>query len=196
MTASSKFVLENEKIMASIKSLADGVAVKKISAGLMLAQCYNSETDSENDDDGENSNGSRGMKLGMFIYDDPAESNLRNNNLTQFADFPLPPADLQNIIDKTAAYVLKNGTEFEEILRTKNDTRFSFLSQTDEYHRYYIYKVTGVIYPMSTNTNASAATTTTTIAPLIKKTTSVTPASKSKSSEPKISSISKCATLQ
>lgn len=68
MTASSKFVLENEKIMASIKSLADGVAVKKISTGLMLAQCYNSDTDSENDDEDENSNGSRSMKLSMLQY--------------------------------------------------------------------------------------------------------------------------------
>lgn len=192
MTASSKFVLENEKIMASIKSLADGVAVKKISTGLMLAQCYNSDTDSENGDDDENSNSSRGMKLSMLKYfDDSTESNLLNFNLTQFADFPLPPADLQNIIDKTAAYVLKNGTEFEEILRTKNDTRFSFLSQTDEFHRYYIYKVTGVIYPVSTNTNVSAAATTTNITPLSKHTTSVTLASKSKFSEPKSTSISK-----
>lgn len=66
------------------------------------------------------------------------------------SDFPIPHPDLQNIIDKTAAYVLKNGREFEDILRTKNDARFSFLSPTDEYHRYYIYKVSGVIYPTST----------------------------------------------
>lgn len=60
-------------------------------------------------------------------------------------DLPIPPADLQNIIDKTAAYVLKNGKEFEDILRTKNDPRFSFLSTTDINHRYYVYKVTGMV---------------------------------------------------
>lgn len=60
-------------------------------------------------------------------------------------DLPTPPADLQNIIDKTAAYVLKNGKEFEDILRTKNDPRFSFLCASDINYRYYIYKVTGVV---------------------------------------------------
>lgn len=68
----------------------------------------------------------------------------------EILDFPIPHPDLQNIIDKTAAYVLKNGREFEDILRTKNDARFSFLSPADEYHRYYIYKVSGVIYPTTT----------------------------------------------
>lgn len=60
--------------------------------------------------------------------------------------------DLLHIIDKTAAYVLKNGKEFEDILRTKNDPRFSFLCSSDEFHRYYIYKVTGIIYPGNTET--------------------------------------------
>lgn len=71
----------------------------------------------------------------------------------EILDFAIPHPDLQNIIDKTAAYVLKNGREFEDILRTKNDARFSFLSPHDEYHRYYIYKVSGVIYPTTTNTS-------------------------------------------
>lgn len=51
------------------------------------------------------------------------------------------------IIEKTAAYVLKNGKEFEEILRIKNDQRFTFLQYTDKYYKYYTYKVTGVICP-------------------------------------------------
>lgn len=42
--------LAHEKIKASIQSKAEGVEINKISTGLMLAQCYNSE--SESDDDG------------------------------------------------------------------------------------------------------------------------------------------------
>lgn len=60
-------------------------------------------------------------------------------------DFPVPEPELRNIIDKTAAYVLKNGKEFEEILRTKNDERFAFLKYTDKHYRYYVHKVTGAI---------------------------------------------------
>lgn len=57
----------------------------------------------------------------------------------------MPEPELRNIIDKTAAYVLKNGKEFEEILRTKNDERFAFLKYTDKHYRYYVHKVTGAI---------------------------------------------------
>lgn len=57
----------------------------------------------------------------------------------------MPEPELRNIIDKTAAYVLKNGKEFEEILRTKNDERFAFLKYTDQHYRYYVHKVTGAI---------------------------------------------------
>lgn len=42
--------LDHEKLKATIQSKAEGVEIKKISTGLMLAQCYNS--DSESDDDG------------------------------------------------------------------------------------------------------------------------------------------------
>lgn len=64
-----------------------------------------------------------------------------------YSGIPYPPPDLKVIIDKTAAYVLKNGKEFEDILRTKNDERFTFLQYTDQYYKYYTYKVTGVICP-------------------------------------------------
>lgn len=64
-----------------------------------------------------------------------------------YSGIPCPPSDLKIIIDKTAAYVLKNGKEFEDILRTKNDERFTFLQYTDQYYKYYTYKVTGVICP-------------------------------------------------
>ncbi|XP_055693499.1 protein suppressor of white apricot isoform X2 [Lutzomyia longipalpis] len=114
---------DNERV--DFKRKAESVEVKKISTGLMLAQCYNS--DSEEDED--SNSGNSLFKL----------------------DLPVPPDGLQHIIDKTAAYVAKNGKDFEDILRTKQDPRFSFLDESSEYHRYYIYKVTGSIYLPSTS---------------------------------------------
>lgn len=110
------------------------VEVKKISNALMLAQCYNSDTEEDNDDD--------------EIAKCSAPSPVTASHIVETqmpADIPIPPAELKNIIDKTAAYVLKNGKEFEEILRTKNDQRFSFLTYTDRFNRYYVFKVTGAM---------------------------------------------------
>lgn len=122
------------------------VEVKKISTGLMLAQYYNSDSDSENDA-GQDSNSNPSLKPTINENDDSQSS----QPLTSQDDTPIPegilcpPTELRTIIDKTAAYVLKNGKEFEHILRTKSDQRFSFLQYTDQYHKYYIYKVTGVV---------------------------------------------------
>ncbi|XP_043949657.1 protein suppressor of white apricot isoform X2 [Drosophila biarmipes] len=56
--------------------------------------------------------------------------------------FPVPEESLRHIIDKTATYVIKNGRQFEETLRTKSVERFSFLLPANEYYAYYLYKVT------------------------------------------------------
>lgn len=55
----------------------------------------------------------------------------------------IPPSEIQNIIEKVASYVAKNGDEFEEIManRTKDDPRFSFLEKTNEFHSYYLHKL-------------------------------------------------------
>lgn len=111
----------------------------------MLAQYYNSDSESDQDEDvGDNSNSN------------PILSSLKGAKVEPSGDDaiddkPVPPGILcpseeqRIIIDKTAAYVLKNGKDFEEILRTKNDQRFTFLQYTDPYHKYYIYKVTGAV---------------------------------------------------
>ncbi|XP_017067592.1 protein suppressor of white apricot isoform X2 [Drosophila eugracilis] len=57
--------------------------------------------------------------------------------------FPVPEESLRHIIDKTATYVIKNGRQFEETLRTKSVERFSFLLPANEFYAYYLYKVTG-----------------------------------------------------
>lgn len=132
----------------------------------MLAQYYNSDSESdENEDVGENSNSN------------PILSSLRNTKSEKTGDdaiddkpvppgIPSPPEEQRIIIDKTAAYVLKNGKDFEEILRTKNDQRFTFLQYTDPYHKYYIYKVTGAVCADVANvkaTNRNEMTTETTV---------------------------------
>lgn len=54
-----------------------------------------------------------------------------------------PPPDMQPIIDKTAAYVAKNGPSFEKTVLEKHvgDPRFDFLSPWSRYHSYYQAKV-------------------------------------------------------
>ncbi|RVE49118.1 hypothetical protein evm_006239 [Chilo suppressalis] len=48
-----------------------------------------------------------------------------------------PPEDVQVVIDKMAAYVARNGDEFADIVRAKNDPRFTFLEPANVYHPYY-----------------------------------------------------------
>ncbi|KAJ9589623.1 hypothetical protein L9F63_017208, partial [Diploptera punctata] len=56
-------------------------------------------------------------------------------------NFILPPRDVQLIIDKMASYVAKNGRDFESIVRSKGDSRFSFLDANHAYFAYYQHKV-------------------------------------------------------
>ncbi|GLV36705.1 suppressor of white-apricot [Carabus blaptoides fortunei] len=53
----------------------------------------------------------------------------------------IPPAETQQIIDKMASYVTKNGSDFEAIVSSKGDPRFVFLQSTHEFHPYYKYKL-------------------------------------------------------
>lgn len=48
-----------------------------------------------------------------------------------------PPDDVQIVIDKMASYVARNGDEFADIVRAKNDPRFTFLEPDNIYHAYY-----------------------------------------------------------
>lgn len=53
----------------------------------------------------------------------------------------IPPAETQQIIDKMASYVTKNGSDFEAIVSSKGDPRFVFLQPTHVFHPYYKYKL-------------------------------------------------------
>ena len=50
-----------------------------------------------------------------------------------------PPPDVQPIVDKTADYVAKNGSDFEKtvIMKHLDDRRFDFLHPWNQYHKYY-----------------------------------------------------------
>lgn len=123
----------------------NSVEVKQISTGLMLAQYYNSDSDDEEDDD---SNSSKILSSGFQNEPIAGNSSIQSN---ENAEVPVgilvPPPELRVIIDKTALYVLKNGKDFEDILREKNDERFTFLRYKDPYYKYYTYKVTGIVCP-------------------------------------------------
>lgn len=51
----------------------------------------------------------------------------------------VPPPEIRSIIDKLAAYVIKNGTGFETTIldKERHNPRFSFLFSSDPYHAYY-----------------------------------------------------------
>lgn len=143
-------LIDSEKVTTKLKTIATGVEVKTMSSGLLLAQYYNSDSDTENEEDEEAEAAKTVPKTNSNNSDDTATVELPTTDVPVDAaklGFPYPPEDLRNMIDKTAAYVLKNGKEFEDILRSKNDPRFQFLHYTDQYNRYYIYKVTGVVCP-------------------------------------------------
>jgi hypothetical protein len=53
-----------------------------------------------------------------------------------------PPPDLQPIIDKMAEYVARNGTDFENTVKNKNDVRFEFLNEGHVFFTYYTFKRT------------------------------------------------------
>ncbi|KMZ07600.1 protein suppressor of white apricot isoform X1 [Drosophila simulans] len=99
------------------------VELLKNTSALALAQNYSSESEEEEDQ----------------VQPEKEEEKKPEPVLT----FPVPEDNLRHIIDKTATYVIKNGRQFEETLRTKSVERFSFLLPANEYYPYYLYKVTG-----------------------------------------------------
>lgn len=68
-----------------------------------------------------------------------------------------PPPDIQPIIDKLANYVAKNGPDFENIIKAKNDPRFTFVHPWNEHHKYYQYKKQLCIDDIETERRAAAA---------------------------------------
>lgn len=88
-------------------------------------------------------NGNSGIKsLGLLAnYCSDSDDSIDDNEENSSFVGSVPSAEIQIVIDKTAMYVAKNGREFEETLKKKNDSRFQFLNPEDELHAYYTFKV-------------------------------------------------------
>ncbi|ETS03390.1 Surp module [Trichoderma reesei RUT C-30] len=58
----------------------------------------------------------------------------------------LPPREIRNILEKTAGYVARNGSVFEDRIREKErqNPKFSFLSREDAYHDYYQWRLSEI----------------------------------------------------
>ncbi|KAH8589179.1 Pre-mRNA splicing factor PRP21 like protein-domain-containing protein [Bisporella sp. PMI_857] len=58
----------------------------------------------------------------------------------------LPPKEIKAILEKTAGYVARNGAIFEDRIRDKeqHNPKFSFLSENDSYHAYYIWRLSEI----------------------------------------------------
>jgi len=59
-------------------------------------------------------------------------------NLNKSSLLPSPPPDVELIIEKLAQYVAKNGEEFEQTVRKRDEERFGFLNPGNIYHAHYI----------------------------------------------------------
>ena len=58
----------------------------------------------------------------------------------------LPPKDIRAIVEKTAGYVARNGSVFEDRIRQKeiSNPKFSFLAENDAYNSFYIWRLNEV----------------------------------------------------
>ncbi|KAH6607150.1 hypothetical protein Trco_003463 [Trichoderma cornu-damae] len=58
----------------------------------------------------------------------------------------LPPREIRNILEKTAGYVARNGSVFEDRIREKErqNPKFSFLNPEDAYHAYYQWRLSEI----------------------------------------------------
>lgn len=73
-------------------------------------------------------------------YNSDSETDHDEDEIEEYKG-PIPPSEIQIVIDKTATYVAKNGPEFEQKLIFKQDPRFQFLHENNEYNLYYKMKV-------------------------------------------------------
>ncbi|KAK9884301.1 hypothetical protein WA026_005253 [Henosepilachna vigintioctopunctata] len=55
----------------------------------------------------------------------------------QEEEFNVPEGETKVVIDKMASYVVKNGADFENIVKSRADPRFMFLNKDHEFHKYY-----------------------------------------------------------
>ncbi|KZF20514.1 Surp module [Xylona heveae TC161] len=75
------------------------------------------------------------------------------------AGIVLPPKDIRAILEKTAGYVARNGSVFEDRIREKERTnpKFSFLSIDDAYHPFYAWRLSEIREGRGTAVSAGRA---------------------------------------
>lgn len=97
---------------AKLKSSSTPVGSPKV--GLVDYPSFNQTKDSEVDSDAD-MNGSEGDKDGEG--EDCLET--KEEETTEYSRIKWPPPDVQMVIDKMASYIIKNGAEFEAMVRSR-----------------------------------------------------------------------------
>ena len=54
--------------------------------------------------------------------------------------FLVPASKQQLVVDRMARYVVKNGNDFETVVKEKKESRFDFVLSLHKYHDYYEYR--------------------------------------------------------
>lgn len=133
------------------------VELLKNTSALALAQNYSSDSDEEEDENDETAEQQSQRSTQSDATSNSGTTTTTTSTTTTsptakpsavlapppLLTFPMPEETLRHIIDKTATYVIKNGRQFEETLRTKSVERFNFLLPEHKYYAYYMYKITG-----------------------------------------------------
>ena len=63
------------------------------------------------------------------IVVEPVNTNVEETKVEESVSIEEPSGNEKTVIDKLAEYVSRNGIEFENNLRNKNDSRFEFLNR-------------------------------------------------------------------
>ncbi|KAI9813504.1 MAG: SF3a splicing factor complex subunit [Thelocarpon impressellum] len=68
----------------------------------------------------------------------------------------LPPKDIRAVLERTAGYVARNGSVFEDRIRQKekHNSKFSFLSVNDAYHAFYLWRLDEIRQGRGTDVSA------------------------------------------
>ncbi|KAJ9641487.1 SF3a splicing factor complex subunit [Coniosporium apollinis] len=71
----------------------------------------------------------------------------------------LPPKDIRSIVEKTAGYVARNGSAFEERIRAKEQSnpKFCFLNPSDAYSPFYLWRLSEIREGRGTAVSAGRA---------------------------------------
>lgn len=86
------------------------------------------------------------MAPALINGDGPATSALPEEVSKPPPGVVLPPKDIRGIVEKTAGYVARNGSVFEDRIRDKekNNPKFSFLSPNDAYSPFYLWRLSEI----------------------------------------------------